>query len=478
MGLWLAACGEDSSVTQSGDADATSNLEASTNGDARNGDAEKDGDAQSAKDAAPDTGPTTHATVTSISAGYSHTCALMTSKAVKCWGVNNYGQLGLGDTNSRGDQAGEMGDALPAVDLGTGRTAKAVAAGYGFTCAILDTNALKCWGKAPAVGAGDPAAHGDKANQMGDNLPPVNLGTGRTVKSVAAGLDHACAILDDDTVKCWGAGAYGKLGIGSTSDKGSAPGDMGDSLPIVNLGTGRTAKWVAANFDHTCAVLDYGSVKCWGKNAQAQLGSGDLENRGDQPNEMGDKLKAVNLGTGRTAERVDLGELHTCALLDDESVKCWGNNSFGTLGIDSTNAHGGAASGMGNNLPAAILGAGRTAKSLEAGYAHTCALLDNDLLKCWGNSVNGQLGLGSQKTWGDQAGEMAALPTVDLGVGRTPIAISAIAHHSCALLDDGHVKCWGYNNFGQLGQGDTQSRGIGPSQMGNSLLPIDFGHGP
>ncbi|MFP2934515.1 hypothetical protein ACLESO_57285, partial [Pyxidicoccus sp. 3LG] len=130
---------------------------------------------------------------------------------------------------------------------------------------------------------------------MGDGLPPINLGTGRTAMALAVGDYSSCALLDDGSVKCWGSGSYGALGLGDRQDRGDGPGEMGDALPQVNLGTGRTATSLTTGYYRTCATLDDGSVKCWGDNTSGVLGLGDRMNRGDGPGEMGDALPAVEL---------------------------------------------------------------------------------------------------------------------------------------------------------------------------------------
>ena len=114
------------------------------------------------------------------------------------------------------------------------------------------------------------------------------------------GGTYSCAILYGGVIKCWGGNDYGKLGLGDLSNHGDASADqMGDNLPVVDLGTGRTAKMISASTGgaHTCAVLDDDSVKCWGWNDSGQLGLGDTSNRGDGPGEMGDNLPVVDLGT-------------------------------------------------------------------------------------------------------------------------------------------------------------------------------------
>eukprot|EP00959_Pyramimonas_sp_CCMP1952_P352992 7395287-Pyramimonas_sp.AAC.1 len=153
---------------------------------------------------------------------------------------------------------------------------------------------------------------------MGDSLPYVDLGTGRTATMLNAGWEHVCAVLDNYSVKCWGQNTYGQLGQGDTTNRGDANGQMGDNLPAVSLGTGRTASYVyASSYYFTCAVLDNGGVKCWGRNDKGQLGIGSTTDMGAGSNEMGDNLPVVDLGTGRTATMVACGLEHACVVMDN-----------------------------------------------------------------------------------------------------------------------------------------------------------------
>ncbi len=413
-----------------------------------------------------------------LTGGGGHSCVITTSGAsdgqVRCWGFNSSGQLGLADEATRGDAAGEMGSYLSRVPLGSGRTATIVSAGFSHSCAILDNARLKCWGAngSGRLGLGDTNDRGDAPGEMGGNLPAVDLGTGRTATAVAAGYAHTCAILDDATVRCWGDNASGRLGLADTNDRGDAAGEMGGNLPAVPLGSGRTATALTAGDGHTCAILDTGRVKCWGDNVNGQLGLGDTNDRGDAPGEMGGNLPAVDLGTGRTATAITAGYRHTCALLDDGSVKCWGWNG-GWLGLEDNLDRGDGPGEMGDALPAVDLGAGRTATAISAGERHTCALLDDGSVKCWGGNTYGQLAHDGVNNIGDNAGEMGDdLPPIDLGTGRTATAVTTGAHHTCASLDDGATKCWGINVNGTLGQGDTVNRGSHAYDRGDDLDPI------
>jgi alpha-tubulin suppressor-like RCC1 family protein len=186
---------------------------------------------------------------------------------------------------------------------------------------------------------------------MGDSLTAINLGS-RTATSITTGTGYTCVLLDDDSVKCWGKANYGQLGAGKVEEYNEP-----NESPI-DLGTGIKATAIASGYFHTCAILDNSSIKCWGLNDSGQLGIGDTGNRGDLSHDsgevmMGNRLPAVDLGAGRTARAITAGDSHTCALLDDFSVKCWGKNESGQLGLgdNSTRGDGSASGGMGDNLP-------------------------------------------------------------------------------------------------------------------------------
>jgi hypothetical protein len=228
---------------------------------------------------------------------------------------------------------------------------------------------------------------------------------------------------------------------------------------------------ISANRYYTCALLDNASVKCWGRNDYGQLGIDNTTTMGDNSSEMA-LLPVVNLGTGRTATAISAGTQHSCALLDNASVKCWGRNSDGQLGIDN-NTRMGDDSGEMALIPVVNLGTGRTATAISAGYYHSCALLDNASVKCWGKNSNGQLGIDNSTNMGDDSGEMAVLPVVNLGTGRTATAISAGERHSCALLDNASVKCWGDNWYGSLGIDNDTQMGDDSGEM-DLLIGIDL----
>lgn len=172
------------------------------------------------------------------------------------------------------------------------------------------------------------------------------------------------------------------------------PGEMGDALLPVSLGTGVTAAAIDAGRTHTCVILTGGSLKCWGSNGDGELGLGDTMNRGTNPYFMGDNLLPVNLGAGKTVLSLDLGYAHTCVVLSDSTTRCWGMNAYGALGRGHTSDVGTHPAHMGDALGPALLGTGVTTTQVAAGDYHSCALLSAGNLKCWGFNLGGQLGLG------------------------------------------------------------------------------------
>ncbi|KAG2445417.1 hypothetical protein HXX76_000039 [Chlamydomonas incerta] len=441
----------------------------------------------------------------SVSTGGRFTCALADGE-VKCWGQNDYGQLGLGDSEFRGNQPGQLGQALPRVDLGTGVNVTQLSTGTAFSCALVkDASAkpaIKCWGSNSGgqLGQGDTVNRGDEPGSMGDALKPVDLGTGLVPLYVGAGGLHACALLREaatglNRVKCWGVNYAGQLGLEDMDSRGDMPGQMGNDLPFVNLGKGINVTQLSVGGEHNCVLVADSAgkahVKCWGSAEMGQVGYGDTTYRGDVNGTMGDNLPYVELGTGLTATRVVTGQYATCAFLTPgtavgPTIKCWGSAEGGQLGTGDEERRGDAPDEMGDNLPALDLGSGLAVLNISLGLGHGCASLANAstgqrLVKCWGANDYGELGLGDEDPRGaapDQMGDN--LPAVGLGTGLTPAEVSCNGYYSCAVLQSGTgpfvLKCWGENNAGQLGLGDEDARGDEPNEMGTALpaVPITF----
>ncbi|MDC0055638.1 putative Ig domain-containing protein [Deltaproteobacteria bacterium] len=407
-----------------------------------------------------------------IGAGTSFYCARSNQGLVKCWGDNSNGQLGIGSTSSPnnriGDQANEMGENLAYVNFGANKSAVQISAGNFHACAVLNDASVKCWGRNSEyqLGLGNTTQIGDSTAELGDLMPAVNLG-GNAVK-VAAGQYHTCALLDTGEVKCWGYGDQGIQGDGSTGT---------NLAPTTVLLGDYKAVDVSASVGHSCAILENGAAKCWGDNSQYQLGLGNTTDMGDNTAVSDNKMSFLNLADGRTPVKISAGQAYSCALLDSGNIACWGYGSYGRLGYGSSSSvsnPGTSNVDIGTDRAALDVQTSSTGHTSsywyqnQGTYIHTCAIGDDELLRCWGSGSHGQLGIGSTAQIGDGVNEMGDnLMVADIGDYVESVALGA--YSSCAIREDGQVRCWGYNGLGNLGHEDTTQRGDQTGEMGDDL---------
>jgi alpha-tubulin suppressor-like RCC1 family protein len=445
-----------------------------------------------------------------ISAGASHVCGILLSGTYACWGNNSSGQLGNGTTISRASpQAGFPNLVTNAV---------AIAAGGSHTCVLLATNEVSCWGanfsgqlgrnsisNAETVPMVIPNLTNATGLDLGGNQSCVRITIGRVlcwgsntagelgvnpsvasnsafpipmqslivaganVAAVATGFYHTCALLADQTVRCWGANWLGQLGDGTRNDSfnavtvaglsgvqtlragasstcaitnvgaavcwgGADQGSTGNSPPVTVFGLS-TATGVAAGLNSSCALLG-GAVKCWGSNFSGALGNGSFV----------DSAIPVSVASISNATALSGGAIHYCARLATGSVQCWGGNYADALG------HVGQ---LGDSaLPLNVTNI-TTAVALSVGDAHSCAVLQNQTVQCWGDNSSGQLGANPP------SGTSSATPLTVAGINAAT-DIAAGGGFSCALLSGGGVKCWGRNDSAQLGSGTVSVGGITP----------------
>lgn len=278
------------------------------------------------------------------------------------------------------------------------------------------------------------------------DLVRVALPSGRTALAVSAGVVHTCAILDDGSLWCWGLDG-GQLGD-------DAVGHERQPTPVrVALPPGRAVVAVAAGDGTTCAILDDGDAACWGDDTDGQLGDGGR--LGPQPIPV-----RVALPRARRAVSIDVGESAACAALDDGSLRCWGSGPAVPGGIRFT--------------PVPVpLPAGAPAVRVGVGAAHACALRADGSVWCWGGDFEGQLGNDDARV--DQSAPVA----VALPAGRRAAALSVGANHGCAILDDRTLACWGSDGNGRLGDGPSVERRAVPVSVGmppgRSLAAVSAG---
>lgn len=327
-------------------------------------------------------------------------CAVLDDGAVKCWGSNSTYALGRPDGGLLGDEPDERGDGLPAVDLGNGVRAVQVAVVGTSVCARLEGGGVKCWGGPPWYtydGAVSNDVFGDEPGEMGDALPFVDLGTGVRAVGLTGGDKYACIWTVEGRVKCWGLNLRGQLGIPLTETViGDEPDEMGDALPFVDLGKDVRVIQVSAGWEHTCALTDTAQVKCWGANKtinvvfnpggpdhgkveQLAFGRLGLEDQTDRLAPLGDALPYVDLGADFEAIAVLARIESTCAVSRERRLKCWGSDYLG-LGLLGGNwSVGDAPDEMGDALPYVDLGTGRSVARIGG---HNGILRDDGSILC------------------------------------------------------------------------------------------------
>jgi alpha-tubulin suppressor-like RCC1 family protein len=284
-----------------------------------------------------------------IGAGAKHTCAVVQASGVECWGNNNRGQLGDGTKVNRNSPVSVAILGSDVVEL---------AGGAEHTCALLAGGSVWCWGRNDAGQLGT----GTKV----DSLTPVPVLLVGTATSIAAGDKFTCAAVTGVGVECWGQNGDGQLGDGTEVDH---------SLPVLATGASLPVWSLAAGQAHTCASFKDGSMKCWGKNSNGQLGNGTTD----------DSLTPVP-ALATSVQSVTAGQDFTCATVVSDVVQCWGNNAQGQLG-DGASHGDSAVPVLVNPLPAGVM-------EVRSGQGHTCSLHRSGAVYCWGQNNRGQLGNG------------------------------------------------------------------------------------
>jgi len=307
------------------------------------------------------------------------------------------------------------GSSAPALVVGI-TTAVSIAAGQGHSCAVLVGGSVECWGQNYSGELGNGTV--PTTPPFGSPVPAPVLGIGNAT-AVAAGTGHTCARLADGTVTCWGKNPEGQLGNGTT---------VASPTPVAVVGI-TNATSIVAGGAHTCAHLASGSVVCWGSSDYSQAAPGTNQ----------DQLvpRAISSIPGDFAgpTRVAAGSTHTCSTVQDGTVRCWGHN-FSGYGLAQI-------SGATNTTD--VSAGGLHDPSLGDDPGHTCALLATGRVRCWGFNASGQLGNGASLPGA------SSTTAVSVSGLLNATSVAAGGAHTCARLTDDTVKCWGYNGYGQLG---------------------------
>lgn len=342
--------------------------------------------------------PGAPAGATRLTTGWYHTCALLNA-GIKCWGHNGAGQLGDGGPIFAPDCGDEcFGDILesppefgPYDVVGLDEGVTMVDAGWYQTCAVTSGGTARCWGYNEEAQLGTGSVEWS-------SRPLDVVGLGSAVVQVSTGYSTSCALTAAGEVWCWGFGVSGE-------DIVSAPVAMGDfGGKVVAIDVGNVMG---------CALTDARAARCW-----------DLDGT-DTPH----ALEGVDAGV----VQISVGDLHACAVMESGGVRCWGGNFDGELGNGTT-----------DDSAAPVDVAGMTdAIAVSAGGIHSCAVTSGGGVKCWGANYYGSLGDGTT--------DDSSTPVDVAGIDSGAVNVAAGAEHSCALLGDGTIKCWGSNFASQLG---------------------------
>jgi alpha-tubulin suppressor-like RCC1 family protein len=358
-----------------------------------------------------------------VSTGFAATCATVSDGTVRCWGTS----FDFSQTSS-----------IPATVLGVS-SASAVTMGDQHACAALLDGTVACWGDNSQGQLGvDPGT-------LAFSAEPLLVDGVADVISLSAAGYHTCALLLDQSIVCWGDNFTGVLG--------QDPVAVGFSAAPVPIALPALATRVEAGAVHVCAVLDDGTVACWGDNTFGQLGV--------DPTVTPLSIVPVSPALVDLAADVAAGADFTCASLIDSSVYCWGNELDGRLGFDDGEAFTFTPGGLGPT-PAAFGAVTDVPGAITAGTDHACVLVSDGSVGCWGSNASGQLGIG------DVPPVLGAMPVSGLGSARS---VSAGAFYSCAVLADGGAKCWGDNAFGQLGDGTNVTPRLAPTPVVTATAP-------
>ena len=375
--------------------------------------------------------------IVDLATGTSNNCVLFSDGGMRCWGYNAGHNLNPNTRENIGDNESPL--AFGRFDIG--ESFVKLSLGNDFSCGLTDDGRVRCMGEGAILGF-----------VQFPNLPTpaegIDFGTDLKVVDIVTSSNTACSLFEDGRVKCWGGNATGALGLGRYSPRVGA-GTSAADIDFIRLG-GRAVSLVGTTssaFDRFCAIMENGSVRCWGEHSSTYYGDDSIIGDNEHP----ESVDGIPLG--ESVVQMALGESFNCVLLASGSVKCWGNNDDGQLGLGHT-----VSDTMDPDLasrPPIDFPEG-TVRKIVAGASFACALLNERFVRCWGNNDRGQLGLGHTQAVGDN--ELPSSVSA-LAFSDDIIDMTAGAEHVCVYLPRGNVRCWGSNDMGELGLGHSMDIG-------------------
>lgn len=371
--------------------------------------------------------PTT-GTFIAVSAGFEHTCALTTDGTAYCWGSNEFGQLGAASDTTCLRQDRNIACRRRPFPVSGGLKFLKISAGGRHTCGIATNNRIYCWGDNLRGELGEPSVR--------SSLAPVPVVSTDAFIEVVTGGEHSCGLRTDGFAYCWGANETAQLGIGTSGPGVVAPDSVRTPARFASL---------AAGAERTCARTGNGAVFCWGALWVTTLNGADVTRSQANPARVlpAPPFKSLAVGTNTTC-----GIAVEAAGFEDNAAYCWEANPAGGLG-DGTVA--------GSLTPRLVLG-GLRFVAVSSGALQTCAVADSGLAYCWGDGSFGQLGLPSaflNTRCGPSKLPCSASPVRVSGWRLFSQITAGQGHHSCGLTLGGNIYCWGAGGMGQRGDGRT-----------------------
>ena len=348
-----------------------------------------------------------------------HSCALHQTGTISCWGNNWSGQLGNGQSGREASSSIPVQvEGIPVQVEGI-TDATAITTGEYHSCALHEDGTISCWGS---------NGWGQLGNRRGrDFSVPGKLASIADATAITTGSGHSCALHQTGAISCWGSNGWGQLGNGQSGEYAMS------TVPVEVLGiTDATAITTGGSWDrdrhagHSCALHQTGTISCWGNNWSGQLGNG-------QSGREASSSIPVQVANIADATAITTGSAYSCALHQNGTISCWGNNRYGQLGNETEDS---------SSVPVQVANIA-DATAITTSSEHSCALHQTGTISCWGNNEYGQLG---DRT----VGSSSSLPVQVEGIADAT-AITAGGAHSCALHQNGTISCWGNNWSGQLG---------------------------
>jgi alpha-tubulin suppressor-like RCC1 family protein len=342
---------------------------------------------------------------TQLSGGGSFTCGITGAGRAYCWGYNNEGEVGDGSVG---------GVLVTPTPVAGGLVFRQLSAGGQHTCGVTTDDRVYCWGS-------------NEAGQLGDGTrttrrTPVAVGGGRRFLYVTAGVYQTCAVgVSDRRAFCWGSNGFGQLGDGTTTER----------LTPTAVAGGRAWRQVSPGGFFTCGITTGNAAYCWGWDLDGRLGDGP---------EMVTRLTPSPVAGGYLFDQINAGYSHVCAVTTDQRAYCWGYGANGEIGDGKT---------LRRFTPRAVAGRLQV-RRITAGGGFTCAETTTSRAYCWGLNGAGEVGNGSSGT--------SVLKPAEVVGGHRFAQVTAGGSHACGRTETGVAWCWGFNAFGQLGDGTTTHR--------------------